>query len=108
MSKNRNAGKTKKFKEKNKNTKRSPREEVIGRVSMTREGYGFIIRDGFDDDIFVSARKMRGALNGDTVKVALTAKKTKTRNMEGEIIEIIERSKKPFIEFFKLQAHKPG
>jgi ribonuclease R len=97
MSKNRNAGKTKKFKEKNKNTKRSPREEVIGRVSMTREGYGFIIRDGFDDDIFVSARKMRGALNGDTVKVALTAKKTKTRNMEGEIIEIIERSKKPFI-----------
>ncbi|MPM61933.1 Ribonuclease R [bioreactor metagenome] len=69
---------------------------------MTREGYGFIIREGFDDDIFVSARKMRHALHGDTVKVVMTSKKTNTRRIEGEVIEIIERSKKPIIGILQI------
>ena len=44
--------------------------EFTGRVQMTREGYGFIIVEGEEDDIFVKASKMRGALNGDIVRVA--------------------------------------
>ncbi len=70
-------------------------EEVTGTVSMTREGYGFIIREGFEDDIFVNSRKMRGALHGDKVRVAIMSKKTSTKRVEGEIIEILERSKRP-------------
>jgi exoribonuclease R len=68
-----------------------------GRVQMTREGYVFVIVEGEKDDIFVKAAKTNGALNGDTVKVAVTKEKTDTRRKEGEIVEIIERSIKPFV-----------
>jgi len=97
MYNNRNAKDSTKFNRRDRNASKSPKEEATGRVSMTREGYGFIIREGIEDDIFVSARKMRRALNGDTVKVVLTNKKTATKRFEGEVIEIIERSKKPII-----------
>lgn len=70
--------------------------QVVGRVQMTREGYAFVIVEGEDDDVFVKASKTRGALHGDTVRVTVTREKTDKRR-EGEIIEIIERSPKPFI-----------
>ena len=70
--------------------------QVVGRVQMTREGYAFIIIDGEEDDVFVKASKTRGALHGDTVKVTVTREKTDKRR-EGEVVEIIERSPKPFI-----------
>ena len=69
---------------------------VTGKVQMTREGYVFVIVEGEDDDVFVKASKTRGALHGDTVRVTVTREKTDKRR-EGEIIEIIERSPKPFI-----------
>ncbi|MBQ6709804.1 MAG: ribonuclease R [Bacteroidales bacterium] len=69
---------------------------VTGKVQMTREGYAFVIVEGEDDDVFVKASKTRGALHGDTVRVTVTREKTDKRR-EGEIIEIIERSPKPFI-----------
>lgn len=71
--------------------------EFTGRVQMTREGYAFIIVDGEEDDIFVKASKTRGALNGDTVRVAVTKEKTDRQRKEGEVLEILERSPKPFV-----------
>ena len=69
---------------------------VTGRVQMTREGFAFIIvEDG--DDVFVKASKTRGALNGDTVRVTVTREKTDDHRREGEVIEILERSPRPFI-----------
>ena len=71
--------------------------QFVGRVQMTREGFAFIIVDGEEDDIFVKASKTRGALNGDIVRVAVTREKTERTRKEGEVIEIVERSRKPFI-----------
>ena len=71
--------------------------EFTGRVQMTRDGYAFIIVDGEEDDIFVKASKTRGALNGDTVRVAVTKEKTDRQRKEGEVLEILERSRKPFV-----------
>ena len=64
---------------------------------MTREGYAFVIVEGEEDDIFVKASKTMGALNGDTVRVAVTKEKTDTQRKEGEVREILERSRRPFI-----------
>lgn len=85
-------------------------EEVTGKVQMTRDGYVFVIIEGEpDNDVFVKASKTRGALNGDTVKCAVTSerkeageangrgRKDAARRREGEIIEIVERSHKPFV-----------
>ena len=88
-------------------------EEVTGKVQMTRDGYVFVIIEGEpDNDVFVRASKTRGALNGDIVRCAVTSerkeassdaakggrgRKDVARRREGEIIEIVERSHKPFV-----------
>ena len=71
--------------------------QVTGKVQMTREGFAFIIVEGDDDDVFVKASKTRGALNGDLVRVAVTREKTERQRREGEVVEIVERSPRPFI-----------
>ena len=71
--------------------------QVVGKVQMTREGFAFIIVEDSDDDVFVKASKTRGALNGDTVRVIVTREKNDRQRREGEVVEILERSAKPFI-----------
>lgn len=86
--------------------------EVTGKVQMTRDGYVFVIvEDELDNDVFVKASKTRGALNGDIVRCAVTSERKESsdntkgrsgrrdaaRRREGEIIEIVERSRKPFV-----------
>lgn len=81
-----------------------------GRVQMTREGFIFVIVDGQEDDIYVKASKTRNALDGDTVKVAVTkqsAAKSASkaggraeRKREGEVIEIVKRSGKQFVGIY--------
>lgn len=78
------------------------KEELTGTVSMTREGYGFVEVPDRDTDIFVPQHKMRGALNGDIVKVLTTKAKGvdkdgKPKRIEGEVITVLERSSKPHI-----------
>ena len=71
--------------------------QVTGKVQMTREGFAFVIAEGEEDDVFVKASKTRGALNGDIVRVTVTREKTERTRREGEVVEIVERSRKPFI-----------
>ncbi len=71
--------------------------QVTGKVQMTREGFAFVVSEDSEDDVFVKASKTRGALNGDIVRVSVTREKTDRQRREGEVIEIIERSAKPFI-----------
>ncbi len=71
--------------------------EYEGVVQMTREGYAFVMIEGQEDDVFVKASKTRGALNKDRVIVAVTKPKMDGRRMEGEIVRVVERSRKPFI-----------
>ena len=75
--------------------------QFVGKVQMTREGFIFVIIEGQDDDVFVKASKTRHALHGDTVRVAVTRQKSgDVRRREGEVVEIIERSKKPFVGYY--------
>ena len=74
--------------------------QYVGKVQMTREGYIFVIIDGQDDDVFVKASKTRHALHGDTVRVAVTREKGDSRRREGEVVEIISRSRNPFVGYY--------
>lgn len=79
---------------------RKPRKSfslLTGKVQMTRDGFVFVIVDGEDEDVFVKASKTRHALHGDIVKVAVTREKTEQHRREGEIVEIVEHSKIPFV-----------
>ena len=85
--------------------------QEVGTVRMTRDGFVFVIIPGQDDDVYVPASKTRRALDGDTVRVAVTrdkisraydraGQKTLSHRREGEVIEIIKRSGKQFVGIF--------
>ena len=72
--------------------------EYEGTAMMSREGFVFVRIEGQEEDVFVKASKTRGALHGDTVRVAVTQERDGfARRRSGEIIAIVERSKKPFV-----------
>ena len=73
--------------------------EFTGKVQMTREGFIFVVIEGQDEDVFVKAAKTRHALNGDIVRVAVSRHSGAGKRREGEVVEILERSKAPFVGF---------
>jgi ribonuclease R len=75
---------------------RLSRGYITGTVDMTRMGYGFVVSDEMEEDIFVTAKNLRTALHGDKVKVRLYARKKGSRP-EGEVVEIIERWRTSFV-----------
>lgn len=78
-------------------------EERVGKVSMTREGYAFIVSQGFKDDVFVTSRKLRGALNNDIVKI--TVKVGNGKRTEGEVVEILSRSTLPYTGILQINRN---
>ncbi len=73
--------------------------EYVGIVRMTREGFVFVKVEGLDEDIYVKATRTRGALNGDKVRVVMTSEHGR-HEIGGQIVEIIERSTKPFVGIY--------
>lgn len=68
-----------------------------GIVDMKQTGKAYIIlEDPNLEDVFVNSNNTHHALNGDLVKVRLFPKR-KTKKLEGEIVEIIKRSKKQYV-----------
>ncbi len=81
-----------------KNTGRKPVQQYVGKVQMTRDGFIFVVIEGQDEDVYVKAAKTRHALNGDIVRVAVSRQSSGKRR-EGEVVEILERSKAPFVGY---------
>ena len=98
MNMSRKSGRTRRENVRNRSKRQAP--QYIGKVQMTREGFIFVLVDGEDEDIYVKASKTRQALNGDTVKVAVTREKGRDRRREGEVIEIVKRSDRPFVGIY--------
>lgn len=69
---------------------------IIGRLEITQGGYGFVISDAIEEDVFISKNNLNQALSGDLVKVSLFAKR-KRHNPEGEVFEILERGRDTFV-----------
>lgn len=78
--------------------------ELVGKVSMIKDGAAFIVIPDQQDDIFVPSSQMRKALDGDTVKVVVRRRKTLTRAAEGEVVDIIERCKNPHVGILQISG----
>jgi ribonuclease R len=91
---------------KNRSNSRKVIEEVTGKLSMAAGGFGFVTVPDREDDIFIPAGKLNGALNNDTVKVAITRKAKNDHREEGEIFQIAERSKRPYIGILQITGQK--
>lgn len=69
---------------------------ITGTIDMTTRGAAYVISQEVEEDVFVSKPNMHQALHGDTVKVLLFPTRRKN-HLEGQVEEIIERSKKQFV-----------
>ncbi|MBY0243954.1 MAG: ribonuclease R [Sphingobacteriaceae bacterium] len=75
---------------------------IIGKVDMTAEGAAYIVPDDeFEKDIYVSPKKIKNALHGDTVRVLIIPKRSSRKN-EGEVVEVLQRAKTEFVGNIKL------
>lgn len=72
------------------------KDEAEGKVDMTRTGSAYILCEGLEKDIHVSAKMLKGAVEGDIVRVKYKANR-KGRSPDGEVIEIIKRAADHFV-----------
>jgi len=65
---------------------------IIGKLTVSKAGHGFVIPHNKTGEIFISPRDMGGALHGEEVKAAI--KDTRAgKNREGRIVEVLNREK---------------
>jgi ribonuclease R len=67
-----------------------------GKVDMMSSGNAYIICDGQDEDVYVTANNLNTALHGDRVSVFVFARR-KGKKLEGEITEILQRFRSEFV-----------
>ncbi len=69
---------------------------IAGRVQGHPDGFGFLIPDNGDEDLFLSPREMSQVLHGDRAMVRMSGLDRKGRP-EGKIVEILEHTNKTLV-----------
>ncbi|MBQ7409876.1 MAG: ribonuclease R [Clostridia bacterium] len=85
-----------------KKLKKKPKIEGIFRAN--EKGFGFVEIENQEEDLFIPAKNVNGALNGDTVRISIIKSKEGTKRAEAKIIKIIRREKETVVGIF--QANK--
>jgi len=82
------------------------REYAAGRMSIHRDGYGFLIPDrplpGVAGDLYVGRDHLQGAMNGDRAIVRVIQMGPAGRG-EGEIVKILRRAHPTVVGQFRIQ-----
>lgn len=80
---------------------RVPGDEVkVGTFAGTQRGYGFVILEDEEEDVFIPENATKGALHGDKVMIKINEEQTGKRK-EGTILNIIERGKSEVVGTFE-------
>jgi ribonuclease R len=64
---------------------------VEGIVDHVNPRFAFIRVEGRDDDIYIDAKNLKNAIDGDLVKVQIWTGIKRNKNLEGEVLEIKNR-----------------
>src|SRR5688572_15301631 len=75
---------------------------IVGRLTTNPGGFGFVVPEQGDDDIYIAAANLTEAMHGDRV-VARIERRTE-KGAEGRIIKILERSQSSIVGRFELDA----
>src|SRR5579871_6646622 len=81
------------------------REYTAGRISMHRDGYGFLIPDrpieGLRGDVFLPERQTAGAMHGDRAIVHIN-RIERDGKADGEVIRILKRAHPSVVGEFRI------
>lgn len=78
---------------------------IAGRFQGNPRGFGFVLPDMGEDDVFIPANAINGAMHGDRVIARLHKSIPGEKHREGEIIQIIERANKTVVGKFDKSDH---
>ncbi|ERI89888.1 ribonuclease R [Clostridiales bacterium oral taxon 876 str. F0540] len=70
---------------------------VVGKLQGHQKGYGFVIPEVNEPDVFIPISNMNGAMHGDKVICKVTKEEQGGKRREGEIIRILQRGSKTII-----------
>ncbi len=65
-------------------------EKLVGTLSCTSKGYGFVIVKDREKEVFVAATEMNGAMHGDVVEIGVIS--NIKGGGEGRVLNIVERA----------------
>ena len=77
-----------------------------GRLSVNKKGFGFVIVDGRDEDIYIDAKNMNGALNNDLVVVE-ELKGQNGKKTEGRIVKVLKKENNLIVGEYKIIDGNP-
>ena len=77
---------------------------LTGTFQRKSNGKNTFVPDEGGEPIFIAERRSAHAMHGDKVRVSLTAKR-KGRQVEGEVIEIIQRAKETFVGTLRVEKN---
>ncbi len=77
---------------------------LTGTFQRKSNGKNMFIPEDGGDSVFIAERNSAHALNGDKVKITLCAKRRR-HEIEGQVIEILERADAPFIGTLKISKN---
>ena len=69
---------------------------LAGRVTAHPDGFGFVIVEDSDKDIYLNGKQMRQVLHGDRVVVCVTGVDHRGRR-EGRVVDVVERANKSLV-----------
>jgi ribonuclease R len=78
---------------------------LAGKFQGHQKGFGFVIPDIGEHDIFIPADSVNGAMNGDRVIARIKKNYSGDRHQEGEIIQILEHANKTIVGKFERNEH---
>jgi ribonuclease R len=65
---------------------------VRGRISIHRDGYGFVTPDGGGEDIFIPSKFLKGAMHGDLVEANSSPSRMGGNKLDGRVLTVIEHA----------------
>lgn len=63
-----------------------------GRITVHRDGYGFVTPDEGGEDIFIPSKFLKGAMHGDLVEASSSPSRMGGNKLDGRVIAVLERA----------------
>ncbi len=76
-----------------------------GLMRANKKGFGFVVVDNLEDDIYISQEQMNGAIHDDIVLVEITSKMTLDK-LEGRVLKVVKRENNTFVGEIQLDKNK--
>ncbi len=77
-------------------------EYYQGRLDMTTKGFGYVVVEKLDDDVFIPQNKLNTAFHGDEVQIYIYNRR-RNKKYEGEVTKIIRRKRNEFVGILDMQ-----